>query len=403
MAYNPNKYFGEQYPLGGGASIPTFGMDTCLLELGLQALRLLPGNLLALITLRAQQGAALAMSKIAQLKAEILEWLGLKEDEVDGQRFYDLSPGFGGVANFIAEALFAYNFIKTFIDQVAATYDMIADAIDAIKDCLDGFEDSIRNEQGGNGEVGAPITPDIALRNIYEQQVESIRDYLDRTQTLLNNIAIVLDEREKGISLDPLDIIAGLSATDVIETDNEIFRLTYGPPKSTVGSFLLSVDGLYYDSQGRTYNDGTTIPSNEDLKFVPDADRWKLDHSPNLGGKGTAVTLKDLENYLDTLLDTEIIDESLALREYYEQDHLLNTLDGHKSLTIGKLQESKNALVADYGEDSALAINIQQQIFSEIELYDLKIRKRKKQIELAVKAPDLFGLSTVFVPGEVPS
>lgn len=402
MAYNPNKYFGDTYPVGGAGEIPTFGMSPCMLDLTLAALRLLPGNLLALITLRANAGAALAMSKLAQIKAEILEWLGLKEDEVDGQRLYDLSPGYGGVANFIAEALFAYNFIKTFIDQIAATYDMIAEVVDAIKECLDGFEDGVNAEQGNNGEVGAPITPDTALRNVYEQQVASINDYLVKTQNLLNNISIVLEEREKGISLDPYDIIAGLSGTGDLETDNEIFRLTYGPPKSTVGEFVLSVDGLYYDSQGRVYEDGTNIPGVDDLKFIPDADRWKLDHSPNLGGKGTSVTLKDLNNYLDTLLDIEIIDDSLVLREYYEQDHLLQTLDGHKNLTIGKLQETKNALVADYGEESALAINIQQQIFSEIELYDIKIRKRKKQIELAVKAPDLFGLSSMFAPGDVP-
>lgn len=398
MAYNPNEFFGETFPVGDDASIPTFGMPTCVLELGLDALRLLPGNMLAFLTLRANQGSALALSKIAQLKAEILEWLGLKEDEVDGLKFYDLSPGFGGVAGFITEALGAYNFVKGFIDTLGSYYNLLKSELDQIQACLDQLEDSVIAEQGN---PNAPITPDAALKNVYDAQIDSINDYLTKTQELLNNINTVIREREQGISLDPNDIIAGVTE-DVLETEDEIFRLTYGPPRSSKGTFLLSVDGLYYDSQNRTYDDGTTSPSTEDLKFVPDAERWKLDHAPNLGGKGTAISMKDINDYMDTLLDIEKIDDGLILKEYYEADHLIQTLNGHKNLTIGRLENTKSKIIEDFGSDSAMAVNIQQQIYSEIELYDIKIRKRKKQIELAVKAPDLFGLSGMFAPGYIP-
>lgn len=397
MAYNPNKFFGDQYPVGDNASIPTFGMPNCVLELGLAALRLLPGNMLALLTMRANLGAQLAQAKIAQLKAEILEWLGLKEDEIDGLKFYDLSPGFGGVAGFISDALGAYNFVKGFIDELGSFYNLIQQEIDAIKDCLDQLEDSIVGEQG---DPNAPITPDTALKNVYDAQIESLNEYLSKTQELLNNIDTVLREREEGISINPEDFSVGIS--DIIETEDEIFRLTYGPPKSSKGTFLLSVDGLYYDSQNRVYKDGTTSPGEDDLKFIPDAERWKLNHAPNLGGKGTAISMKDINDYMDTILDIEKIDDSSILKEYYQVDHLLQTLNGHKNLTVGKLEKTKAKIIEDFGEESAMAINIQQQIFSEIELYDIKIRKRKKQIELAVKAPDLFGLSGMFVPGEIP-
>ena len=47
-------------------------------------------------------------------------------------------------------------------------------------------------------------------------------------------------------------------------------------------------------------------------------------------------------------------------------------------------------------------VNYQQQIISEGAAFNDKINKRKKQIEVAVKTPDLFGLNEVFAPGEIP-
>jgi len=62
----------------------------------------------------------------------------------------------------------------------------------------------------------------------------------------------------------------------------------------------------------------------------------------------------------------------------------------------------KELQVSGYSPQSALHINYTEQIKSQNAAFNRKINKRKKQIEVAVKAPDLFGSITVFPVGEIP-
>jgi len=389
MASNSN-IFGESFPVGTG-SIPTFGVPSCMLELGLEALKLLPGDALAVIAASMNEGVLAARSLIADIKAEILEFLGLAQDELDGNSFFKLDAGWAA----LGDAIGAIAGAIAFVDEIANTVEAIGQDIEAIKECLSGYETYLQRQLGSD----VALAPTEAQLAIYQNQVESAERFIEDAVIVMTNIAEVLGGRRRGDLLEPSALVID---PDTLEEEEGIFRLTYGPPRSTKGSFLLSVDGLYYDSQNRTYAASGSVPTTADLPFVPDSSRWKMDHSPNLGGKGTQITFDDLNKYVDTILDPEILDESEYLQPFYEKDHLLEVLEGQKNIVISQLDAQRKDIKDEYGVSSAVYINMQQQIFAEIELFDVRIRKRKKQVELAVKAPDLFGLSIEYAPGEVP-
>ena len=387
MASNPN-IFGESFPVGSN-SIPTFGVPACMMELGLGALSLLPGDALATIMMSMNEGVLAARSVIADIKAEILEFLGLAQDEIDGQTFFKIDAGWAALGNAIGAIAGA----AAFLDEIASTAAAIAEDIEGIKDCLKDYETHLQRQRGSDAAL-APTEAQLAL---YQSQIDSAEQFISDATVIMGNIAEILAGRESGLSPDPSSLLL-----DGVEGEDGIFRLTYGPPKSTKGSFILSVDGLYYDSQNRTYAASGNVPTIEDLPFIPNSSKWKMDHAPNLGGRGTQLTVRDLNRYVDTILDIEKIDESELLKNYYSKDHLLEVLQGNKNLVISQLDSQRKEIQAIYGTSSAVYINIQQQIYSEIELFDNKIRRRKKQIELAVKAPDLFGIDTMYAPGKVP-
>ena len=393
MSFNPNEFFE-----GVNQQDNIFGVPDCILGLADLALSLLPDEVLALITERVLKAIAWARNYIAQLVEPFFTWLGLEEyDGLFGRLGIKVDLGFLGIDSALVEALATLAGVGAVIQSLGAYYAMGAAEIERIKDCLDTFDKQLKSEREPGSGVLAP-TP--AEENLLRFKVAAVNDFIDKANALLVRIGTVVQNRANGVEIDPLDLSAILAGDDVDE--EAIFRLTYGPPESKVGTFLLSVDGLYYDSQDRKYALSGDIPTVDDIGFVPNRDRWSMDHAPSLGGKGTKITIGDLNRYVDTILDIEEVDESDILRRHYEQDHLINSLEGYKAKNITDLERSKQDLIDEYGTSSAIYINFQQQIFSEIEIFDLKIRKRKKQIELAVKAPDLFGITDIYKPGEVP-
>ena len=399
MTFNPNDWTGDD-----SAGDEVFGMPSCMLDLALKALALLAPEILALIIDTINKAIAAARNYIADLVQPLFDWLGAVEyDTLLGLLGIKLDLGFLGVDSVLLGAVAALAGVAAVIDTLGAYYEMAKEELSDIKDCLAKFKKQVDRQRGpqgvdSNGNV-VPLGPTVADEFLLRFKLDEVGKFIDKANGLLDRIGIVIKSRANGESLEPSSILA---ADDDIEED-AIFRLTYGPPETKVGTFLLSVDGLYYDSQEREYSLSGNIPTMDDIGFIPNRDRWNMDHAPSLGGKGTKITIGDLNEYVDTLLDIEKLDESDLLRRHYEKDHLVNSLEGYKAKNITDLERSKKELVADgHATSSAIYINFQQQIFSEIEIFDLKIRKRKKQIELAVKAPDLFGLTDVFRPGEVP-
>ena len=380
-------------PLGAG-TLPTFGLPPCIFNLGMEILQLLPGDALAALSAGINKGIIAAQTAAQGVKNSIFDLIGMEDIDGDGTYEWGLDSGLGGLGSFMDGLLGAVGAGIGFIQEAQSTINATIDEINDIIACLESFRsqvaDSITTDPVSNAQTEAYL---------FEQEVilEQCSQFIDKAINLLEMIGSVIIDRKNGVIFDP---------DSDTEEEGELFRLTFGPPESKNGSFLLSIDGLYYNSQTRDYFGGSEVPTLADisgLDFVPDTSKWKLDHSPNLGGKGTKVSLGDIDNYIGTLFDIEIPDDSEFLQEHYNADHTLSVLKGNKSKIITDMERDKQNLIASgYDATSAVIHNIQQSIFAEIETFDRKIRKRKKQIEVAVKAYDLFGYDKTFPPGKIP-
>jgi hypothetical protein len=171
-----------------------------------------------------------------------------------------------------------------------------------------------------------------------------------------------------------------------------IFDLVYGPPLSKEGQFILTVDGLYYDSQSGGVPDV--------IGFVPPAEFYKFEQPANLGGKGQPISYKDIDLFLDTLFDPDLVDDSLQMQTYYDNDHFLKMLKGERDKHINQLHLDLSSYSTD-GSSIAVIENAKQGLISQLALHEDKIRRRKKQLEVAAKASTLYG-SEIFTPGHVP-
>lgn len=211
-----------------------------------------------------------------------------------------------------------------------------------------------------------------------EDEIKKDTDFLALLAEGQEAVTKELIAREQNPFLEPL-------VADTPELDASPFRLVYGPPKSTNGQFLLSVDGIYYDSQsgGIPFLDGSGfLPASA---IPTEGLEWLLSHEPNLGGKGEEISFKTIEEYRDTIFSLDVIDNSKSLKEVYDIDPLLNKLEGQRNLELSKINDDITTLLGTYAEDSALVVNARQSLQSTSSKYTEKISKRKKQIELYVK------------------
>jgi len=393
MVFNPQSIQSLTNPAAFLSQEYAGKLPPCMINLGLQALRLLS----SLLLLQASEDAEEALAEINASYARIMQGL------------YSLfgiftEDGFGGLLSLKSDTLSMFlgqvQAFANFVAQAAQFYGEVADFVESVENCIKEYE-AMKN--AGLNATNNAIEGEGLFAGYFEAQVQALAE-LDRQRNDVENfrdrVNTILSER----AADPSIEAAILAQGEEPEEQPEIFRLVFGPPKAKKGQFLYSSDGLYYDSQTRTYDRGEEVPGQADIGFIPDADKWRLDHSPNLGGKGTRISIKDLDNYFDTILDITNIDESDTLKVYYEADHALKVLEGQKLKSVGEIDRQKTKLmdVSGYAADSAIIENFNQQIISETSHFDIKIRKRKKQIELAVKAPDLFNSTTFFQPGEVP-
>lgn len=401
MKFNPNIL---SDPIGGLAT--QYGVPSCMVGLTKDLLSLLPGDILGGMAKGISDGKNAAQNALASIFEGIHDKLGILEyDTLTGKLTLigdssqnGIDGGTGGVLGALGELI--GNVAGAGMALWQAGQD-VSDQIDAIMNCIDDFKTWL--EKGGDDKSdvsdASEVTRNLGEFFVLQSQAQAARDFIEQCDETLNNINEIMGERAQNPSLIPIFA----PADSPPESISPIFRLTYGPPKAKHGQYLLSVDGLYYDSQKRTYADGSPVPTANDLSFVPAKDRWKLDHSPNLGGRGTSYSIKDLNNYVDTLFDLDKIDNTTSLDVYYEDDHFLQVLETQKNQTISNLNKNIVQLqTSGYSPQSALHINYVQQIKSQNAAFNRKINKRKKQIEVAVKAPDLFGSDTLFGPGEVP-
>lgn len=374
-----------------------FGVPECLMNIAIAGgAALFPSQVLGQMSSKIQAGKAKALDKISSTKKRILLSLGLWEDDGEGGYVLRSIHSAEGLAG-LGDALDAIGGAIGTGLAIYEQYQIAAAEWAAIEDCVKQaalFFKSLGNNSGlSQTQIEQKFATEMA-------QMAAARAFVERADAALFNIGQVILERKLNPDLEPIIIEPSLSAYGVFVQPpvpkDPVFRLVFGPPKSKKGQFLLSVDGLYYDSQKGGVPDV--------VGFIPPEDYYKFDFPSNLGGKGEMISLKKLETYIDTIFDPTVIDESREMQDQYTADHFLSVLEGQRDKHLYDLSSMiQKAKVAEgLDDDSAIIVNMKQSIYSVMAQYQSKINRRKKQIEVAIKSPYLAGKSPAFSPGQVP-
>tara|TARA_R110000765_G_scaffold35322_3_gene79490 strand:- start:4764 stop:7367 length:2604 start_codon:yes stop_codon:yes gene_type:complete len=387
-----------------GAMLGAFGLPSCMIGLASDVLGLIPSPILLAMRMAMEEAQRLANAAIKRINSYIRDKLGIS-----------LFPDRDGYFGFLSEySRFGLDVISgigaaigTFMGFAAAAIalaDEFEARLTAAKDCLENYKNHL-DFSNGNAVTQPGLDPagysDLinSQFGVWFEQTQIAEDFVNSVEEQKNQIDAILLARTLDPSLEP-----GQEGLGVVES---VFRLDAGPPKSTSGKFVLSVDGLYYDSQTsgiapalleladreQTLEFGTRGFTNPNL--------WKLEHDPSLGGRGIPTTSKDLEFYFNSILDPNILDNSKGLTAYYNQDELLLSLEGQKDRKIFDVSEEIQELIDD-GESQAVIDNLRQAMLSETSYFQNKIDKRKKQVELAVKVPVWMGRGPLYEHGKIP-
>lgn len=394
-----------------------FGLPSCMLNLARSALSLLPTSLLGPIQEQIQLAKLKGEADAKEVVKRLMNLTGIieynTEDGTIGFRSISNSLSFDGL-NGLGSLIAGINNIAGGIAGLYAAYEDISQEIQSIIDCFDKFN-TIQKFQRGNSSVEKDKIDDIYSTYAGEKsKLESTMEFVNSCNRQIKVINEIILQRSLDPSLEPCfldspEVDVYLSGTSFkrcpaidpgVPVREDVFRLTFGPPKSVTGQYVLTNDGLYYDSQIGGLDPIYLAISG----IVPPGDSWKYAHDPNLGGKGDAVSIKSLNKYMDTIFDTEIIDDSNALQNYYNEDHFLSVLIQQRDKLIYDLSSELTSLVSEYGENSSIVKNQRQLIVAELSNHNHKVNRRKKQIEVAIKAPQIYGDNTspIFGPGEVP-
>ncbi len=383
-----------------------YGTPECLLSLTKNALSVIPSPILNSVAQSLQEGRESASERVAALKKKILMENGIFELDTENGTFRFVSDSSKNKldknsANKSASILDFINAVGAAAQTGAQLYTNYTDAVTTLTGVIDCVESYGRFLSYHKGPANKYFTPE-ELNAKYALEIQEAREaetFIEDAGQVLSDISNIISQRIVNPDLEP-EFNDDFTPSSVNQTSSTlealpIFRLVFGPPKSKVGQFLLSVDGLYYDSQsgGLPSVSGVIIPE----------ERYKFNFPANLGGKGQVITSKDLDTYVDTIFDLNTVDDSLDIQRHYDTDHFLQVLIGQKNRNLYNLSAQLIDLYRQgYIEDSAMVVNMKQQIYSVVAQHNIKINKRKKQIEIAVKAPTVFGGNKVFNFGEIP-
>lgn len=396
---------------GSAANLATsFGVPSCMLGLAADALSLLPTPILLAMRQAMMAGRIIADAVIKRINSYIRDLLGIA-------LFPDRDGFFGCFSEFsklgldlVSGITAAIGTFLGFAQGAAAAANELANKFKDAKDCIEKFKDYLDYKNGnasGRREELAALDPagyDDLINSqfgVYLQQAQQAQEFIDAVDAQVANIDAVLLARTLDPTLDPDNQTTQRPVTE------SVFRLEAGPPRSKSGKFVMSIDGLYYDSQEDGIQPALIELADRDkaLRTKPDGsyngDLWKLEFDPSLGGRGIPTSTKDLKYYFNNILDPELIDNSESVRKFYEQDELLLTLEGQKDRKTFDVSSELQELIDD-GASKALIDNMRQVLISETSHFQEKINKRKKQIELAVKIPTFLGKGPQYTIGNIP-
>jgi len=226
------------------------------------------------------------------------------------------------------------------------------------------------------GEEEEPLVNVGELSNTYKNVADSFKTYVSEN--------IVLPMKANFETFNSFSL--SLQGMDT-SAPPPIFDLTYGPPVSVKGQFVLSQDGLYYDSRGGGLPvvEGTTL----------DAEAWELEYAPNLGGKGVFYGDERLGDLKNTVFSQDYISNSEEVAKYYDSDDILENLERNKARQISIVSgQISDLLASGLATHSAMVTNYYSNIGAVAAAYDSKIRKRRKQVQLiALFASDIYSFT----------
>lgn len=392
-----------------------YGVPSCMLNLASDVLSLLPSPVLISMNLAAQQGKAKA-NEIIQKLFRILQFdLGIITFDTETGTFqFKLDDGWLGVDfTALGEILSLINGLTAFGAQIYQNINAAIDQVEAIIDCVGKFGDYMSaKDPGYAARTVSPEERRAAVENKYAAGIaaaNTAKDFVNRVDAFEARINSIIKARRDDPSLEPVFKddsefgLSGLNTSASIDpglSEEDTFRLTFGPPQTVTGQYILTKDGLYYDSQTGGLDPIITSISG----IVPVGERWKYNYDPNLGGKGDKIDIDSLNKFADNIFDPKIVDDSIGLTVYYDQDHFLQVIKQQRDKLVFDLSGDLQVFIEQHGEDSSIVLNQKQLIISEIANHNDKLNRRKKQIEVAVKAPQIYGGETqpIFPPGEVP-
>lgn len=390
----------------------TFGMPSCLLNLTSNLLSLFPTPALIYMSELSEEAAAKANEFFAEIVDTITFRTGIISfDTENGFLKFGSDSSLGGINSFFAGVGGIFAAMGAVAAAGGQLYTNVNTAISQVKeiiDCINSFLNGpggafSKSPTGGNSDYDALAAAEYeryrAQLELISNALQDIVNFQDALNEELNRRA--QDPTREPTVIDPSLSSLGFAVPPDLLKPTELIRLVFGPPKSIEGQYLLSVDGLYYDSQGEDSFSPILLQLSDRSQLIEASNRWKFNFDPNLGGKGDQLSSKSFSKWIDTVFDLNIIDDGPQIQNHYKKDHFLQLLIGNKEKRILDLSSYINQLVTEQASE-AIIQNFKESLLSEVAYHENKINRRKKQIEIAVKTNDIFGKRTNYLPGEVP-
>jgi len=388
----------------------TYGVPSCMMNMGADLMSQIPSNVLGGLRSDIENAEDAADGTQKKLASKLRKDTGITEmpTEQGNYRLISNSSQHGsdseGGMGFLADLTGSIGTAISTGGQLYNNYQTGVTEMEAMQSCLDKYEE-FKKFSGGEAatqraELQA-LDPSAHSDILGKRYAVAVQQAADATAFLASATAAkgLIDDILYNRFLDPS--LEPQSASSVGEiASEEVFRLQFGPPLSTKGKFILSVDGLYFDSQS-----GGLEPALLELRarkeLLVDENGWKLEYDPNLGGRGVPTSTDDLNVYFNTIFDPNVIDNSPFLETYYSQDTLLQSILGQRNRKIYDVSSNIENQIYDGGSQIVID-NLRQVMISEASTFQEKSNKRKKQIELAIKMPAMYGRGNTYAPGKVP-
>ena len=230
-------------------------------------------------------------------------------------------------------------------------------------------------ERRASGELSNPVLnlSALDLDQLPEFAKEKVTNAIDTNIDLIQNkiIAPFVDNQR---------ILNSLKAqtSGTLGDLDPVFDLDFGPPISTTDRFVLSKDGLYYNSRTSRVPNITPNPVSSTM--------WNLQYDSNKGGRGLSFTEEDGESTTNTIFDLtkQYGDENPKVKDFWNFDDILQQFEDDKMSHTTEVSGYISEILANgYGATDALVQSYTAQLGAVAAVYDRKIKKRKRQLAIA--------------------